>query len=156
VALVVIRMIVGLAPSTRVLRYVGQLAQQICRLLWRKGGCLQVSEHPDMASDGRLAGQAYSPFRPHVCTMPVAGASANRSRYRASLDAGGDPALIGSWIAETQAKKVTAQAEIRTVTGRSQMNRDEMAAIAAALGDLARVVGDFDPLDKVDIYAQPA
>ena len=34
------------------------------------------------------------------------------------------------------------------------MNRDEIAAIVAALGDLARVVLDSDPDDKADIYAK--
>ena len=34
------------------------------------------------------------------------------------------------------------------------MNRDEIAAIVAALGDLARVVLDADPGDKADIYAK--
>ena len=59
--------------------------------------------------------------------------------------------MIGPWIAETQARKVTAQAEIRTATGRRQMSRDDIAAIVAAL---AEVVREADPADKADIYAQ--
>ena len=62
--------------------------------------------------------------------------------------------MIGPWIAETQARKVTAQAEIRTATGRRQMSRDDIAAIVAALADLAQVVREADPADKADIYAQ--
>jgi hypothetical protein len=59
--------------------------------------------------------------------------------------------VIGPWIAETQAKKVTAQAEIRTATGRRrQMSRDDIAAIVAALADLAQVVCEADPADKAD------
>jgi len=76
------------------------------------------------------------------------------ARYRASIDAGGDPAVIGPWIAETQAKKVAAQAEIRTATGRRPMSRDEIEAVVAALGDLARVVQAADPEDKAEIYAK--
>ena len=53
--------------------------------------------------------------------------------------------MIGPWIAETQAKKVAAQAEIRTATGRRQMSRDEIEAVVTALGDLARVVQAADP-----------
>ena len=34
------------------------------------------------------------------------------------------------------------------------MNRDEIAAIVAALGELARVVQEADPADKADIYAR--
>ena len=62
--------------------------------------------------------------------------------------------MIGPWIAETQAKKVTAQAEIRTATGRRQMSRDDIAAIVAAFADLAQVVKEADPADKADLYAQ--
>lgn len=84
----------------------------------------------------------------------IAEYDAQISRYRASLDAGGDPAVIGPWIAETQARKVTAQAEIRTATGRRQMSRDDIAAIVAAFADLAQVVREADPADKADVYAQ--
>jgi hypothetical protein len=77
-----------------------------------------------------------------------------QARYRASLDAGGDPAVIGPWIAETQAKKITAQAEIRTSTGRRQLSQDDIAAIVAAFADLAQVVREADPADKADLYAQ--
>lgn len=68
-------------------------------------------------------------------------------QYRASLKAGGDPAVVGPWIAETQAKKVAAQAEIRAATGHRQMGPDDIAAIVADLGDLARVVQDAEPAD---------
>lgn len=49
---------------------------------------------------------------------------------------------------------MAAQAEIRAATGRPQMTRDDIAAIVAALGDLARVVRDADPADKAEIYTQ--
>ena len=65
-----------------------------------------------------------------------------------SLRAGGDPAVVGPWIAETQAKKVTAQAEIRTATGRRHMSRDEIAAVVTAFGEFAQVVQGADPADK--------
>lgn len=48
--------------------------------------------------------------------------------------------MIGPWIAEMQARKVAAQAEARTATGRRRTSRDEVEAAATALGDLARVI----------------
>jgi len=84
----------------------------------------------------------------------VAEYDAQISRYRASLDAGGDPAVIGPWIAETQAKKVSAQAGIRTAPGHRQLSRDDIAAIVAAFADLAQVIRDADPADKAELYAQ--
>ena len=74
-------------------------------------------------------------------------------RYRESLKSGVDPAVVAPWIAETQAKKVAAQAEIRAATGQRQMAPDDIAAIVAALGDLARVVRDAESADKAEIYA---
>jgi hypothetical protein len=35
------------------------------------------------------------------------------------------------------------------------MSRDEIEAVFAALGDLARAVQAADPADKADIYAAP-
>jgi hypothetical protein len=66
----------------------------------------------------------------------------------------GDPTVIGPWIAETQAQKVTARAEIRSATGQRRMTRDEIAAIVTALGDLVQVIHDANPADKADLYAQ--
>ena len=62
--------------------------------------------------------------------------------------------MIGPWIAETQAKKVAAQAEIRTATGRHRMSKDEIQAVVPTLGDLARIVRGADPADKAEIYAK--
>jgi len=92
--------------------------------------------------------------RAEAARTRIAEYDAEISQYRASLKAGGDPAVIGPWIAETQAKKVAAQADIRTATGQSQMSRDEIAAIVTALGDLAHVVSTAEPADKSEIYAQ--
>jgi site-specific DNA recombinase len=92
--------------------------------------------------------------RAEAARARIAEYDAEISQYRASLKAGGDPAVVGPWIAETQAKKVAAQAEIRAVTGQRRMSPDDIAAIVAALGDLARVVRDADTSDKAEIYAQ--
>jgi hypothetical protein len=62
--------------------------------------------------------------------------------------------VIGPWIAETQAKKVAAQAEIRTATGRHRMIKDEIEAVVTTLGDLARIVRGAGPADKAEIYAK--
>jgi site-specific DNA recombinase len=107
-----------------------------------------------------LAGQAAqlddpaARARAEAARARIAECDGQISRYRASLDAGGDPAVIGPWIAETQAEKVAAQAEIRTVTGRRQLSRDDLEAIVAAFADIARVVREADPADKAELYAQ--
>jgi len=76
------------------------------------------------------------------------------AQYRASLDVGGDRAVIGPWMAGTQAQRVAAQAGIRLATGQRRMTRDEIAAIVTVLGDLMQVIRDADPADKADLYTQ--
>ena len=103
------------------------------------------------------AGQLEDPAaqaRAAAALARVADYDGQLARYRASLDAGGDPVVIGPWITEIQAKKVAAQVEIRTATGRRQMSRDEIEAVVTALGGLARMVQEADPKDKADIYAK--
>jgi site-specific DNA recombinase len=62
--------------------------------------------------------------------------------------------VIGPWIAETQAQKVAAQAEIRSATGQRRMTRDETAAIVTTLGDLVQVIRDANPADKAELYTR--
>jgi site-specific DNA recombinase len=74
--------------------------------------------------------------------------------YRASIDAGRAPAVVGPWIAWDPGQEGAAQAEIRAATGQRRMSRDEIAAVVTAFGDLARVVERADPADQADIYAK--
>jgi hypothetical protein len=39
------------------------------------------------------------------------------AQYRKALDSGADPAVVGQWIAETQARKLAADARLSTATG---------------------------------------
>ena len=39
------------------------------------------------------------------------------AQYRAALDSGADPAVVGQWITETQARKLAADARLRAATG---------------------------------------
>lgn len=59
--------------------------------------------------------------------------------HRAALEAGADPALITSWIAETQARRATAEAELRTATNTptGRMTRDEITRLVWSISDLA-------------------
>ena len=112
------------------------------------GTVAQLTEQAERLEDPATQARA------EAARARIAGYDAQISRYRASIDAAGDPAVIGPWIAETQAKKVAAQAEIGTATGQRRMSRDELEAVIAALSDLARVVQDAEPADKADIYAK--
>ncbi len=107
----------------------------------------------DQLTDKAAAGTDDTSARTEAAQARIADLDKKIAQYRASLDAGGDPAVIGPWIAETQAQKVAARAEIRSATGQRRMTREEIAVIVAALGDLVQVIRDADPADKPDLYA---
>jgi hypothetical protein len=105
-------------------------------------------------ADQAGAGTNDTSARTEAAQARIADLDKKIAQYRASLDAGRDPAVIGPWIAETQAQKVAARAEIRSATGQRRMTRDEIAAIVTALGDLVQVIRNADPADKAHLYAQ--
>ncbi|WP_414855641.1 hypothetical protein [Micromonospora zamorensis] len=82
---------------------------------------------------------------------------AKLERYRAALDAGADPAVVTGWIAQTQAERARAEADLHANadTTPRRMSRAEIAALVNALGDIAAVLRDADPADKAEVYRQP-
>src|SRR6266511_2380455 len=88
----------------------------------------------------------------------IAECDAKIKRYRAVLDAGGDPALVTSWIAQTQAERIRAQAQLDQnndqPVGARRMSRDEIANLVHALGDIVAVLAEADPADKAEVYRQ--
>ncbi|HZM80897.1 MAG TPA: recombinase family protein [Candidatus Limnocylindrales bacterium] len=75
--------------------------------------------------------------------------------YRATLDAGGDPAVVSEWIAQTQAEKSLAEARIRQHgTGTKQLTRDQIRYLVTTLSDITKVIHDANPRDKAEIYRQ--
>jgi len=79
------------------------------------------------------------------------------AQYRATLDAGADPATVARWITETEAERARHKAAKRAATpwpAATSMSRDEIASVVAALSDLLAVLRDADPADKAEIYTQ--
>ncbi|MFC7266081.1 hypothetical protein [Streptomyces lutosisoli] len=81
---------------------------------------------------------------------------AKLTTHRAALEAGADPALVTQWIAETQARKARAEAELRTTTKGpgARMTRAEITRLVRSISDLAAVVRQAEPRDKAEIYRQ--
>jgi hypothetical protein len=85
----------------------------------------------------------------------IAEADNKVNRYRATLDAGGDPALIAGWITEATAIKKAAQARLSVTEAPPQrMADDQLAAIADAFDSLLRLLRDADPRDKAELYSR--
>jgi site-specific DNA recombinase len=51
------------------------------------------------------------------------------ARYKAALDAGADPVVVGGWIAETQAERVTAARDLHDATPVPPLSEDEVRAM---------------------------
>ncbi|MBQ1030395.1 recombinase zinc beta ribbon domain-containing protein [Micromonospora sp. C97] len=81
---------------------------------------------------------------------------AKLERYRGALDAGADPAVVTGWIAQTQAERTRAEAELHAIAGSTprRMSRAEITALVTALGDTTTVFRDADPADKAEVYRQ--
>jgi site-specific DNA recombinase len=77
------------------------------------------------------------------------------ARHRAALEAGADPAVVTAWIREVQAARAEAEAQLRTL-GHARprvLDREELAEMTRAIGDMVRVLTDADPARKARIYA---
>ena len=77
------------------------------------------------------------------------------ARYRATLDAGGDPTLVAGWISETTAIKKAAQARLGfTEAPPERMSEERIAAIVEALGGLLGLLRRADQHDRAEIYSR--
>jgi hypothetical protein len=65
----------------------------------------------------------------------IAETNAKLARHRAALEAGADPAVVAGWIAQTQAERLSAEAELRKATGQAQirMSREQITTLLGAL-----------------------
>ncbi len=64
-------------------------------------------------------------------------ATSKMARYRAVLDAGGDPEEIGKWIAEAEAQQLAAEAGLRQVTpGTAALSRHHIQAVIDECADI--------------------
>jgi DNA invertase Pin-like site-specific DNA recombinase len=103
----------------------------------------------------RAALAAYDATEVDELRQKIADADAKISRYRATLDAGGDPALVAGWISETSAIKKAAQARLGLTEAPPQrMTADQLDAIADAFKDLFGLLRDAEPGDKAELYSR--
>jgi site-specific DNA recombinase len=75
------------------------------------------------------------------------------ARYRAALDAGGDPEEIGKWIAEAKVQRLAAEAQLHLATqGTATLTRQQIQAVIEECADIARNLRDADPADIASAY----
>lgn len=75
------------------------------------------------------------------------------AQHRAALEAGADPALVTEWMKETQAQRSAAQVKLdRSDRPDRRMSRDDIMTIVDALGNIADVLHNAEPEDKIEVY----
>ncbi|MCF0095662.1 hypothetical protein [Micromonospora sp. MH99] len=86
----------------------------------------------------------------------IAECDAKLERNRAALDAGADPSVVASWIAQTQAERARAETDLHPPESAAprRMTQAEITALVHALGDIATVLRDAHPADKAEVYQQ--
>jgi site-specific DNA recombinase len=83
-----------------------------------------------------------------TCTRQLA-------QYRATLDKGGAPAVVGQWITETQARKLAAEARLaatRPATPR-HMTKEQITALVNTITNVVTVLRDADRATKLTFMA---
>jgi site-specific DNA recombinase len=88
-----------------------------------------------------------------AATARIKDAASKMARYRAALDAGGDPEEIGQWIAEAKVQRLAAEAHVRQATnGTATPTRQQVQAVIEECADIARDLRDADPTDTASAY----
>ena len=87
-----------------------------------------------------------------AATAKIADANLKMARYRAALDAGGDPEEIGKWITDAKAQRLRAEAELRQATSKATMTRQQIQALIEECADIAADLRDAEPGDTAGAY----
>jgi len=74
------------------------------------------------------------------------------ARYRAVIDAGGDPAEIGAWISEARAQRLNVEADLRRAATRTRMTRQQITDLITEAGDIAATLRATEPGTTADAY----
>ncbi|MGQ0616239.1 MAG: recombinase family protein [Acidimicrobiia bacterium] len=75
-------------------------------------------------------------------------------RYRAALEVGTDPALVGKWITEVRAERIAAERQLADARPASPLTKDEIKALVASLHDMVAVLEHAAPADRAAVYTE--
>ncbi|MFN2526942.1 MAG: recombinase zinc beta ribbon domain-containing protein [Actinomycetota bacterium] len=76
------------------------------------------------------------------------------ARYRATLEAGGDPKVVAAWIAEVQGERLHAEREIARHSAHAPLDAKAIRALVRAVRDPVRMLRKADPALKARIYSE--
>ncbi len=106
------------------------------------------------ASRGPAAGAAERAAR-----RAVADCDKRLARYRATLDAGGDPAVVAQWIKETQAQRAAAEQQLQQLQAslkraNRQLSPRQVRELVERAGGAVRALKRAEPADKHQLYGE--
>ena len=70
----------------------------------------------------------------------IADANQKITRYRATIDAGGDPEEIGTWISQAKAQRLQAETDLRNATASSRLTRHQIEDLITGIEDTAAML----------------
>jgi site-specific DNA recombinase len=77
------------------------------------------------------------------------------ARYREALDAGADPVLVTGWIAEVQARRAEAEAQLSGASRASgRMSREQIRSLVETISSVRGLLARAEPADKAKVYKQ--
>lgn len=92
--------------------------------------------------------------RVQAAKAKIADCDSRLDRYRAALEAGTDPVLVGKWIAEVRAERIAAERQLADAEPAPRLSTDEIKALVASLHDMVAVLENADPADRAAVYAE--
>lgn len=76
------------------------------------------------------------------------------AKYRQTLDAGAEAAVVAGWMAEVQGERLRAEAELAAASPGGKLTKAQIQDLVHELRDICRSVATADPKDKAEIYAE--
>ena len=88
----------------------------------------------------------------HGARARIADANQKMARYRAAIDAGGDPEEIGTWISQAKAQRIQAETDLRGATAATRLTRHQIEDLMAGIENAATMLSDAEPAKLADAY----
>lgn len=76
------------------------------------------------------------------------------AKYRAALEAGVDPDVIGTWIADVRGERAQAELALQLSRGTGRMSKTQIKDLVNQLGDIVATLNEADPPNRAEVYAQ--
>jgi site-specific DNA recombinase len=75
------------------------------------------------------------------------------AKYRAALEAGADPVVVSGWLQEVQGERLTAERDLAACAPTDELDRAQVAAMLAEVGDVGAVLAEADPTLRAQVYS---